>query len=137
MAFDSREYEYADITLMVGGTDIRGIRAIKSKEKIEREALYAKGRLPHSIQSGNISFEGEVVMLQSSYLALRAAGNGSILNIVADILTTYGNPSQGDAAVTDRDEGCRFMEAEMGMKQGEKFMEVTVPYICLRKVNNV
>lgn len=137
MAFDSREYEYADITLLVGGRDTIGLRAIKYKEKIEREPLYGKGRLPHSIQSGNIAYEGEVVMLQSDYLALRESGNGSVLNIAADIVCNYGNPSTGDTPITDRNEGVRFGEAEMGMKQGDKFMEVTLPYMFLRLVPNV
>lgn len=137
MAFNSREYEHADLTLIVMGMDVIGLRASKYKEKIERELLYGKGRYPISIQSGNIAYEGEVTMLQSDYLKLRAAGGGSILSLSGDILSSYGNPTMGDAMITDRQEGCRFNEAEMSVKQGDKFMEVTMPYYFLRLATNV
>jgi len=135
MAFDSREYEWADITLLIGGRDMTGIRSIKYKEKAEQEPLYAKGRFAHSIQTGNIAYEGEISLLQSDYLALRQAGNGSVLNLRADATVNFGNPP--DASFTDRLEGCRFGEAEMGMKKGDKNMEVTLPFLFLRLVPNV
>lgn len=131
MAFDSREYEWADLTLILGGEDMIGIRAVKYKESMEREAIYAKGRQPHSIQSGNQAYEGEIVVLQSDYLKLKNAGNGSVLSLATDGLFSYGNPSNGDAITSDRATGIRFTEAENAIKQGDKFMEVTLPFICL------
>lgn len=131
MAFDSREYEWADLTLILAGTDTVSIRSVKYKEKIEREPVYAKGRQPHSIQSGNASYEGEIVLLQSGYEKLVKAGKGSVLALAVDGLFSFGNPSNGDALVTKRASGIRFMEAENSLKQGDKFMEVTLPFICL------
>lgn len=135
MAFNSRQYEWADLTLILGGRDITGIRAVKYTEKIEREALYAKGRYPHSIQSGNIAYEGEIVLLQSDYEALVKAGKGSILSLSLDGLFAYGNPSNGDALITDRASGIRFTEASKDIKQGDKNMEITLPFICLNIKN--
>ena len=133
--FDSRQYEWADLTLILGGRDITGIRAVKYTEKIEREALYAKGRNPHSIQSGNIAHEGEITMLQSEYEALVKAGKGSVLSLSLDGLFGYGNPSNGDAIITNRASGIRFTEAPREMKQGDKFEEITLPFICLNIKN--
>lgn len=135
MAFNSRQYEWADLTLILGGRDITGIRAVKYTEKIEREAVYAKGRNPHSIQSGNIAYEGEITMLQSEYDALVTAGKGSVLSLAVDGLFAYGNPANGDAILTDRASGIRFTEAAKELKQGDKFMEVTLPFICLNIKN--
>ena len=131
MAFDSRQYEWADLTLILGGQDITGIRSVKYTEKIERELIYAKGRYPQSIQSGNIAYEGEIALLQSDYEALVKAGNGSILSLSLDGLFAYGNPSAGDMLVTDRVLGIRFTEAAKELKQGDKFMEITLPFICI------
>ena len=78
---NGREYEWADLTLILGGRDITGFRGLKYGEKIEREALHAKGRYPHSIQSGNVTFEGEITLLRSEYDALVKAGGGSILGL--------------------------------------------------------
>ena len=133
--FDSRQYEWADLTLILGGRDITGIRAVKYTEKIEREAVYAKGRNPYSIQSGNISYEGEITMLQSEYEALVKAGKGSVLSLSLDGLFGYGNPSSGDAIITNRASGIRFTEAAREMKQGDKFEEITLPFICLNIKN--
>ncbi|WP_435138910.1 hypothetical protein [Formosa sp. A9] len=135
MAFNSRQYEWADLTLILGGQDITGIRAVKYTEKIEREPLYAKGRYPHSIQSGNVAFDGEIAMLQSDYEALVRAGNGSILSLSLDGLFAYGNPSAGDPIQTDRALGIRFTEAAKELKQGDKFMEITLPFVFLKLKN--
>ncbi|MDB4157971.1 hypothetical protein N9609_00620 [bacterium] len=135
MAFNSRQYEWADLTLILGGRDISGIRAVKYTEKIEREAVYAKGREPHSIQSGNIAYEGEIMILQSDYEALVKAGKGSVLSLNLDGLFAYGNPSNGDAITTDRATGIRFTEAGKDLKQGDKFQEIALPFICLNIKN--
>ena len=137
MAFNSRQYEWADLTLILGGRDITGIRAVKYTEKIEREPLYAKGRNPHSIQSGNISYEGEITVLQSEYEALVKAGKGTILSLSLDGLFAYGNPANGDALVVDRASGIRFTEATKDFKQGDKHQEISLPFICINIKNHV
>jgi hypothetical protein len=133
MSFDSREYEWADLNLVLGGRDITRFRGIKYTEKIEREPLYAKGRNPIAIQSGNASVEGEVTLLQSEVQALINAGNGSVLSLSLDATITYGNPP--DPQVSNRVLGLRFTESPKEMKQGDKFMEITLPFVALRVVN--
>ncbi len=130
--FNSRQYEWADLTLILGGRDITGIRAVKYSEKIEREALYAKGRRPHSIQSGNIAYEGEIEVVQSEYEALRQAGNGSVLSLSLDGIFAYGNPINGDAMIIDRVVGIRFTEAAKEIKQGDKFMTIKLPFVFIK-----
>lgn len=134
---DTRQYEWADVTLILGGRDIIGIRGIKYTEKIEREAIYAKGRNPHSIQSGNISYEGEITLLQSELDALIEAGGGSILSLSVDSEYNYGNPSNGDDLRTDRMEGMRFTESVKELKQGDKLMEISLPFIGLNLIQNI
>lgn len=131
MAFNSRQYEWADVTLFLGGRDLTGIRALKYTEKMEREAIYAKGRNPHSIQSGNASYEGEISVLQSEYEALVLAGGGSIMGLSLDAIVSYGNPLNLDVVITDKVIGIRFTEASKEFKQGDKFMEMKLPFIAL------
>lgn len=133
MAFDSREYEWADLTLVLGGRDLTGIRAIKYTEKIEREPLFAKGRHAHSIQSGNVTVEGEITCLQSEHEALIKSGKGSILNLKGlDGIVNYGDAAAGDAVITDRIESIHFTESSKELKQGDKNMETTLPFVALR-----
>lgn len=137
MSFNSREYEWADLTLVLGGRDVTGFRAIKYAEKMEREAIYAKGRDAHSIQSGNSAVTGEISLLQSEYEALVVSGKGSVLSLSLDALVAFGNPLNVDAIIFDRLVGIRFTEAAKEFKQGDKFMEITLPFIALRVQNQV
>lgn len=133
--FNSREYEWADISVILGGRDLTGIRAIKVKRKRELEEVYAKGREPRAIQSGNNSYEGEIEILQSDFNAIEDAAGGNILNVNVDILVNYGNPLNGDVIRTMKISGVRFGEAENAGKQGEKFMPVTLPFKALGMKN--
>ncbi|KIA86582.1 hypothetical protein [Flavobacterium sp. AED] len=137
MAFNSRQYEWADLTLILGGRDVTGFRGIKYSEKIEREAIFAKGRDAHSIQSGNSTVEGEITLLQSEYEALVKSGKGSVLSLSLDALVAYGNPANADPIITDRLLGIRFTESAKELKQGDKMMEITLPFIALRVQNQV
>ena len=133
--FDTRQYEYADITVSIGGRVITGLRGIKYSSKQEKEHVYGKGNEPMHIQRGNRSYEGEVTLLQSELETLRLAGKGSVLGLRLDAVVAYGNPSQGDVLIVDKIRGIEFTEDGKEMKQGDKFMEVTLPFICLRIEN--
>lgn len=129
--FDSREYEWADITMILGGRDLTKIRGLRYKQSLEKEAIHAKGRKPIAIQRGNETNEGEITLLQSEYEALKMAGNGSVLGLSLDAVVCYGNPSEGSALTTVKLFGIQFTEAELNWSQGDKFKEVTLPFICL------
>lgn len=133
--FDSRQYEFADLTLALGGRVITGFRGIKYSSKQEKELVYGKGNQPQSIQKGNISHEGEITLLQSELETLRLAGRGSVLGLRLDAVVIYGDPANGDTLVTDKIRGIEFTEDPKELKQGDKFMEVTLPFICLRIEN--
>jgi hypothetical protein len=132
---DSREYEFADITVFIGGQDMLRFRAVSYTKKSDDELLYGKGREPVAIQSGNNSYEGEVGMLQSDYDSLEDAGGGSVTGLRVDIEVTYGNAPE--AMRTDRINGAKFNEEKKEMKQGDKFMEVSLPFLCLGIDKNI
>ncbi len=128
-----REYEWGDITLVLGNRDITGVVGIKYGEKAEREATYAKGRYAHSIQTGNISVDGEITLLQSEVIALqKSSKNNSILSLNLDAIVNYGDPSNGDAMHSEKVIGLRFTENVKEWKQGDKRAEITLPFIALR-----
>ena len=62
---NGREYEWADLTVIAGGSDMIEMRGISWTRKIEREGVFAKGRKANAIQSGNISVDGELTLLKS------------------------------------------------------------------------
>lgn len=134
MAFNSRQYEWADVTVLIGGKDMQTIQSVKYEEKIEREAIYGKGRNPLSIQSGNISVEGEIGILQSELIDLEESANGGILSLAVDIEVSY---AANGVIRTDRIEGARFTEHNKEISQGDKNMEITIPFIAMNVEHGV
>lgn len=135
---NGREYEWADISILVGGIPITGFREIKYKKASEKEVMHAKGRNGHSIQRGNNSVTGSLIFTQSTFSALDAAiVGGDLLDVQVDIVVSYGAElnsvgSVGKAAITTKViKGVEFTEYEEGMSQGDKFMEIAMPFLAL------
>lgn len=134
--FNSKEYEWSDITAIVAGRPVTKIRAISYVKKQEKEALYAKGNKPHSIQRGNKSYETSITLLQSELEAIEAASGGDLLDASFNVVVSYGNPANGDVIKTDLIEGIEVTEVPKGMNQGDKFSEHELPGIALNIKNN-
>lgn len=130
---NTREYEWADITVVMAGRIVTGLRGIKYGSKQEKELIHAKGNKPHGIQRGNKTYDGEVALLQSEYEALKKACGGDVLDASFDIVASYGNPNKGDVITTDILVGCEFTEDMTEWKQGDKFQEKSLPFIFLDK----
>ena len=134
--FNTREYEWSDVTVVLAGRDVIGLRGISYSSAQEKEALYAKGNKPHSIQSGNKSYTGSIRLLQSELMALQGAAGGDVLDISFDVVVAYGNPSKGDVISYDLVRGAQFTESPKSLNQNDKFMEIELPMIALDVVNN-
>ena len=142
MEFNSKQYSWSNVQIAPFGAVMIGCRGIKYKKSQEKEAVYAAGSKPHSIQSGNEAVEGEIVMLQSSLEAIQETvrntfGPAAGLNDIPpfDIPISY-KPKVGPI-INDVVKFAEFTEVEKGMSQGDKFMEVTLPFIALDILNQV
>lgn len=137
MGFDSREYEYADIKVAILGKEVSGLRGLKYKKSQEKEVVYAQGNQPKSIQRGNKKYEGSLMLLKSDSdtlnLAAIAAGYEDITDVPGKLVSITCVYDQGNGGVAvDTCINCEFTEIEDGMKQGDKFSEITLPFIFLR-----
>ena len=131
MSFNSREYEWSDVAVVIAGRMVTGIRGISYTSSQEKEALYAKGNRPHSIQRGNKSYSGSIRLLQSELDALEAAARGDVLDVSFNLIVSYGNPLKGDVITTDILMGCEITEVPKSINQNDKFMEIELPLIIL------
>jgi hypothetical protein len=132
MPFNSKEYEWSNVEVVMLGRPVTGIRGVSYKASQEKEVVYARGNKPRAIQGGNKSYECKLSLLQSEIEALlQAAGNGyDVTDIPAfDIVVAYA-PASG-TIVTDIIKNVEFTEVEKSFKQGDKFMEVELPAIGL------
>jgi hypothetical protein len=83
---------------------------------------------------GNKSYEGQIVLLQSELEALKAAaGPGNDLTDIPpfDIVVAYIPRQGGTQIITDIIKHVEFTEVEKSINQGDKFMEVTLPFVAL------
>ena len=133
---NTREYEWSDVSVVLAGRNVTGIRGVSYNSDQEKEALYAKGNKPHGIQRGNKSYSGSIRLLQSEYDALNAAADGDALNVSFDIIVSYGNPSEGDVIKTDLLVGAEITSKPKGLNQNDKFMEIELPLIMLDVVED-
>lgn len=128
---NGREYEWADICLNVGGVEIKGFRNINYKESQEKEPLHAKGNKPRSIQRGNKTYTGSLTFTQSEVIALKAAaGSLSLLDIKVDIIVAFVPENSAKIRVVSI-LGAEFTDIEEKMTQGDKFMEIELPFLAL------
>lgn len=133
--FDSREYEWSDVTITIGGTVLVKVQGVSYSDSQEKEFLYGKGNEPIAIQKGNISHTGTLTLLQSAIDSLSAAGGKSgMLGLSVDITVSYGNPSHGDVIRTDLLQGAQFTSEPRDIKSGDKFMSgQSCDFMYLRK----
>lgn len=136
MKMNTREYEWADVTVVAAGRPITGIRGVSYTSSQEKEALYAKGNKPHAIQRGNKAFSGNIRLLQSELESLEIAAGGDALDVSFDIVVAYGNPSKGDVITTDLLRSCEITEIPKGLNQNDKFMEIELPIVMLDVIRN-
>ena len=135
---DTREFEFADIKVNLLGRQLTGLRGLHYKESQEKELVYGAGNEPKAIQSGNIKYEGSLHLLKSDVddlnTAARAAGYKNIMRVPAkDInITCVYQKQDGEELHTAALISVAFHEKEDGMKQGDKFKEITLPFIFLR-----
>ncbi len=132
--FNSYEYSYSNLDVFLRGRSVAGLRGIKYKASQDKEVIHARGNEPHSIQRGNKSYEGEITIVQSELEALiREAGKGKDVTDLRALsfIVTY-RPEEGLQLVTDEIQFAEIKEFEKGMKQGDKFMEITLPFIALK-----
>lgn len=138
MGFNSREYEFADIKVAIMGVELSGLRGLTYKTSQEKELVYGAGNTAKSIQRGNKKNEGTLTVLKSDYDALngaaRTAGYQNIVDVpgrLINITCVYEKISDAMLA-TDTLITVEFTEFEDGMKQGDKFKEISLPFIFLQ-----
>ncbi|NDD53203.1 hypothetical protein EBZ39_04870 [bacterium] len=129
--FDTKELEWKDIAVMIAGSNLKKFTNVSYAVSQEMEELYAAGDDPLDIQTGDRKYEGSLTLLKSAVddmnLAARAAGGRDILDVKFDIVITY-KANDNRRLITDTLVGCRFSQFEFKAAQGDKKMEIVMPF---------
>lgn len=132
--FNSKDYGWVDIDIVIAGVVVTHATGISYKTAQEKEAVYARGNKPLHIARGNVSYSGELKMLQGGVEKMQesiAAGND--LNDLPpfDIIVTYKPNQNTSKLVVDIVKFAEFTNVEKAMSQNDKKMEITLPFIAL------
>ncbi|MFQ3578530.1 MAG: hypothetical protein SNJ71_00135 [Bacteroidales bacterium] len=130
--FNSKEYSWANVSVVLFGRPVTGVRGIQYKSNKEKELLYAAGEDPHAVQHGNRNYTGTLMLLQSELDALNAsaqkAGYQDILDLDFDIVVSY---KAGSKMKKDIIKFASISEFEEGMKQNDKYAEINLPFVFI------
>lgn len=133
--FDSKDCEWADMTVMFSGSPLTKIRGLKYKAAKDKQLLHGAGDEPISIQGGNRTYDGQIKVLKGALddmnRAAIAAGGDDILDMQFDIVITY-KPKGTRPLQTDMLVGVEIKEFEKGWDQGAKNMDITLPIVFLK-----
>lgn len=139
MEFNSSEYTYCDLEVVLLGRPVIGLRGIEYGSKKAKEVLFGAGRKGRGIQHGKREYEGTLTVLQSELTALdraaKEAGREDCLDLDFDIIVTYISP--GGVVSVDRVVGASITEAKKGLKEGDMNMEIALPFIALDVKKNI
>ncbi len=133
--FDSKECEWADMSVIFSGAPLIKVRGLKYKASKAKQLLHGAGDEPISIQSGNRTYEGQIKVLKGALddmnIAAVAAGGEDVLDMQFDIVITY-KPAASRPLQTDVLRGVQIKDFEKGWEQGAKNMDITLPVIFLK-----
>lgn len=126
-------YTWADITVLIGGVPITGIRGIKYSDKQEITNVWGAGRYPVGRGKGRITCEASVKLLVDELRALASSSStGRLQDLgVFDVQVSY-IPDESGKIVHDVIHDCQFSEVELDWSEGDQSKEVDLPLICSR-----
>ena len=137
--FNSKEYAWVDVNVVLLGKPVVGLRGIEYKSKRQKEALYATGKKARGIQMGRKEYESTVTVLQSELIAMQAAakakGYDDVTDLEFDIIVSY--VSESGVVQTDKVVNASITEAPNNMKEGDLYSEHALPFIACDVEYNV
>lgn len=137
--FNSKEYAWIDVNVVLLGKPVTGLRGIEYKSKRQKEALYATGKKARGIQLGKKEYEGTITVLQSELIAMQAAakakGYDDITDLEFDIIVSY--IPEGGVVQTDKVVNASITEAPNSIKVDDLYSEHALPFIACDVEYNV
>ena len=138
-SFNSKEYAWIDVNVVLLGKPVTGLRGIEYKSKRSKEALFATGKKARGIQLGKKEYEGTITVLQSELIAMQAAaknaGYDDITDLEFDIIVSYISAS--GVVQTDKVVNASVTEAPNSIKEGDLYSEHALPFIACDVEYNV
>lgn len=131
---------WANISLILFGTIVRGVKGVKYNYKQDKKNVYGWGCEPIGRTYGNVEYNAEIVLLrdelQNIISGLRANGLNKITDLAPfNIPVIYGqNPAGGlnpapQGQYQDTLMYCEFLDFNFDAKQNDQEFDMTLPLI--------
>lgn len=131
-SFNSKEYAWIDVKVVLLGKEVTGLRGIEYKMKRQKEALFATGKKARGIQLGKKEYEGKITVLQSEIIAMQSAakakGYDDITDLEFDAIVSY-LPNSG-IIQTDKVVNLSITDATYSIKESDLYQEIELPFIA-------
>jgi hypothetical protein len=132
MAFNSEEYGFIDIQIVMLGRPIVGLRGIRYKSMQEKSNVHGAGAKPITRARGQINYEGSIKILFSELRALITSQGQKVDGPVKlrpfDVAVVYA-PSLISIINTDRLVFVEVTECEVDWNNGDQFAEIELPIV--------
>jgi hypothetical protein len=115
---NGRAYDFASVTVIIGGVPFRGISAINYTEEQEKANNFGTGNSPVSRGRGAVDTSVSIDISMSEIEKIRdSAPEGRLLNLEPfDIIVTHGNPQR---PVSHTIKNCEFTNDGVEGSQGD------------------
>lgn len=140
MPFNTSECAWHNTSMKLLGRTITGLRGFSFKKGVEKEHLYAAGKNPIDIQSGNVKPEGSIKLLKYEYDLLQDAAQKAGFDDITEVphtaitITCSFKKNATDPIRIMEAQGVSFNEWEVAQEQNAKMTEVNLPFLAM-KVN--
>lgn len=133
-------YSWANITLILFGQVVRGVKSIKYNYKQDKKNVYGFGTEPIGRTYGNVEYNAEITLLKDEVNQIMIAAKANGLQKITDIApfavpVIYGpNPAGGlnpipQGQSQDTLMYCEFLENPFDGKQNDQEFDITMPMI--------
>lgn len=134
----TNEFSWSHTTVKVLGATMIGIDGMGFNKKFDKEVIYGAGNDPIDIQNGNKSYDGtldlkkyEVDKLNDAALAAGYEDISEVPHEAITIITSF-KKGAGDKTRTITATGVAFTALPQSMKQGDKQMQISLPFIAIK-----
>lgn len=140
MEFNSAEYAWSDLEVVMLGRALVRILEVKYKTSREKKTIYGRGSEPLGIQKGNKKYEGQIKIGQGELEALidkaqKSVPGGDPTDLPQfNISVAY---EKDGILRTDVIVGVDLEDFEKGLKQGDSDMEIDLKFQALKIKYNV
>jgi hypothetical protein len=143
MGFSTQECDWSKVSVSILGVKLQGLKGLEVSKSVEKEYLYGSSDEPIDITSGNKSYPGSLKILKYELDKMNeaaiVAGYEDITEVPHSLIVATIEFKK--AANTPRRvmvvPAVSFTELKYAMSQGDKFMEVDLPFLGMGLKNVV